>query len=100
MNTLPQIASAPLSGPGEPRLTYHPATDRWSGEDSTMSLWMSDATFQIYVRAYCDGTYGTWPTSQQQQVATWHCQRMAYWHGCERNRDLDVHVIKKGVRRV
>lgn len=80
---------------GEPRLSFDPTRDLWMGEDDMMKVWMHNATFQIYVRVYCEATFGTKPTAQQQQAVVRHCQRVAYWHGCERNYDPAVHVTRK-----
>ncbi|MGH2506944.1 MAG: hypothetical protein ACRDHZ_05955 [Ktedonobacteraceae bacterium] len=82
------------STPPEPLLHYDPQTNRWSGRNASFSIWMDHDTFCSYARVWYEWTTWRSDLSPQKRVAAAmaHCQRLAYWHGCERNFDYRIHI--------
>ena len=78
----------------EPLLAYDPQTNRWSGTNSSFSVWMDDPTFRAYAAAWCE--YARWfphlPPGERLAAAVTYCRRLSYWDGCERNHDHRIHI--------
>ena len=73
----------------EPVLRF--GTHGWQGEDDTISVFMSDATFQRYVAGYLETIGIKEPTSEQRASAVQRVRRVAYWNGVQ---DKEVRIIK------
>ena len=72
----------------EPMITY--SGQLWQGENNTIHVSMSDATFQRYVKGYLEVQGIPKPTPEQQIAAVRHVRRVSYWQGVQ---DSEVRVI-------
>ncbi len=87
-------AVLPTTRVPEPTLRYDPQTKRWTGANAVFSVWMDHDTFCAYTRIWYE--WSNWlpdlPPQKRLAAAVAHCQRLCYWHGCERNYDRRVHL--------